>query len=232
MLDQSRRARERRRKPRPARQARQHDLPDRDRQRRSSRRVARGQHHRDHARPVHHAELFVRAARLARRLGEALVAETAARLHRHLRAGEEEAAAHRGRPAPVHVEPALLQGRARGRAPARRPHEPALRARHRPLSASRSARPPASALCRGGGPAAFRCSACTPPAPTGGSIAACSTIRASPKNYRVIVFDMPWHGKSSPPVGWENEEYQPHLARLCAHDPAKSPPRSSSTSRS
>jgi pimeloyl-ACP methyl ester carboxylesterase len=28
------------------------------------------------------------------------------------------------------------------------------------------------------------------------------------KNYRVIVFDMPWHGKSSPPLGWENEEYR------------------------
>src|SRR5436853_6193540 len=28
------------------------------------------------------------------------------------------------------------------------------------------------------------------------------------KNYRVIVFDMPWHGKSSPPLGWENEEYK------------------------
>ena len=27
-------------------------------------------------------------------------------------------------------------------------------------------------------------------------------------NYRVIAFDMPWHGKSSPPVGWEREEYQ------------------------
>ena len=28
------------------------------------------------------------------------------------------------------------------------------------------------------------------------------------KNYRVIVFDMPWHGKSSPPAGWENEDYR------------------------
>jgi pimeloyl-ACP methyl ester carboxylesterase len=28
------------------------------------------------------------------------------------------------------------------------------------------------------------------------------------KNYRVIVFDMPWHGKSSPPEGYQNEEYQ------------------------
>ena len=27
-------------------------------------------------------------------------------------------------------------------------------------------------------------------------------------NYRVIVFDMPWHGKSSPPEGFQNEEYR------------------------
>jgi pimeloyl-ACP methyl ester carboxylesterase len=27
-------------------------------------------------------------------------------------------------------------------------------------------------------------------------------------NYRVIVFDMPWHGKSSPPDGYQNEEYK------------------------
>ncbi len=27
-------------------------------------------------------------------------------------------------------------------------------------------------------------------------------------NYRVIVPDMPWHGKSSPPEGWQNREYQ------------------------
>jgi len=28
------------------------------------------------------------------------------------------------------------------------------------------------------------------------------------KNYRVIAFDMPWHGKSSPPAGWQNEDYR------------------------
>ena len=28
------------------------------------------------------------------------------------------------------------------------------------------------------------------------------------KNFRVIAFDMPWHGKSSPPVGWQDREYQ------------------------
>ena len=26
--------------------------------------------------------------------------------------------------------------------------------------------------------------------------------------FRVIVFDMPWHGKSSPPAGWQDEEYR------------------------
>ena len=29
-------------------------------------------------------------------------------------------------------------------------------------------------------------------------------------DFRVIAFDMPWHGKSSPPAGWQDEEY--HLS--------------------
>lgn len=28
------------------------------------------------------------------------------------------------------------------------------------------------------------------------------------QHYRVVAFDMPWHGKSSPPAGWEKEDYQ------------------------
>jgi pimeloyl-ACP methyl ester carboxylesterase len=28
------------------------------------------------------------------------------------------------------------------------------------------------------------------------------------RRYRVIAFDMPWHGKSSPPAGWEKEDYR------------------------
>ncbi len=28
------------------------------------------------------------------------------------------------------------------------------------------------------------------------------------RDYRVVVFDMPWHGKSSPPDGWHHEEYR------------------------
>jgi pimeloyl-ACP methyl ester carboxylesterase len=33
------------------------------------------------------------------------------------------------------------------------------------------------------------------------------------RDYRVIAFDMPWHGKSSPPAGWENEDYRLTTAR-------------------
>ena len=28
------------------------------------------------------------------------------------------------------------------------------------------------------------------------------------QHYRVVAFDMPWHGKSSPPAGWEKAEYR------------------------
>ena len=28
------------------------------------------------------------------------------------------------------------------------------------------------------------------------------------QNFRVVAFDMPWHGKSSPPAGWEKEDYR------------------------
>ena len=27
-------------------------------------------------------------------------------------------------------------------------------------------------------------------------------------NYRVIAFDAPWHGKSNPPPGWQDNDYQ------------------------
>lgn len=33
------------------------------------------------------------------------------------------------------------------------------------------------------------------------------------RNFRVIAFDLPWHGKSSPPAGWQDVEY-----RLTAND--------------
>lgn len=35
-------------------------------------------------------------------------------------------------------------------------------------------------------------------------------------HYRVIAFDMPWHGKSYPPVGWEKQEYRLTTERYVA----------------
>jgi pimeloyl-ACP methyl ester carboxylesterase len=36
------------------------------------------------------------------------------------------------------------------------------------------------------------------------------------KNFRIIAFDMPWHGKSNPPASWGGEEYQLTTARYTA----------------
>ena len=36
------------------------------------------------------------------------------------------------------------------------------------------------------------------------------------RNFRVVAFDMPWHGKSSPPEGWEKEEYRLTTAAYAA----------------
>jgi pimeloyl-ACP methyl ester carboxylesterase len=33
------------------------------------------------------------------------------------------------------------------------------------------------------------------------------------RHFRVIAFDMPWHGKSSPPAGWEKEDYRLTMER-------------------
>jgi len=33
------------------------------------------------------------------------------------------------------------------------------------------------------------------------------------KDFRIIAFDMPWHGKSNPPAGWNGEEYRLTTAR-------------------
>lgn len=34
-----------------------------------------------------------------------------------------------------------------------------------------------------------------------------------PKHFRIIAFDMPWHGKSNPPANWDGSEYQLTTAR-------------------
>ena len=138
-----------------------------DRQRRSSRQRRRGQDHRHQARPVHHAELFSFALRASRDAGRscwspkpipgftdifALVKKKLLRIEGDLH--------------PFMTQPALLQGRARaprggGAADERRASSRSSAATCiSTCSASRTgsmSRKPA---------AAFRCSACTPRAPT------------------------------------------------------------------
>ena len=101
----------------------------------------------------------------------------------------------------------------------------AHRTRRRPLHAPCHRRQAASALLRGGGRRVFRSCACTPPVPTAGNIARSSTIAKFSHNFRVIAFDMPWHGKSSPPAGWQRRRVQADGARLCRrhHDGRRSP---------
>ena len=60
---------------------------------------------------------------------------------------------------------------------------------------------------------AFRWSACTPPARTTGNGVICWPTKSSRKDFRIIAFDMPFHGKSNPPAGWSGEEYQLTTAR-------------------
>ena len=57
---------------------------------------------------------------------------------------------------------------------------------------------------------ASRSSACIPPAPTAASTGTSSAIPTLPANFRVIAFDMPWHGKSLPPSDFylKEDEYK------------------------
>ena len=38
-------------------------------------------------------------------------------------------------------------------------------------------------------------------------------------HFRVIAFDMPWHGKTSPPAGWQDRDYQLTASDYMQHDP-------------
>ena len=172
-------------------------------------------------RPVHHAELCVRAARLARSHGRscgrpkpvpgftdifALVKKKLLRIEGDLH--------------PFMTHLLYFKGVREPRAE-EAPDEPALRAGSAATCTSTCSAGRIGSTSRK--PAAeSRCSACTPRAPTAGSIAACSTIQRITARFRVIAFDMPWHGKSSPPAGWEDEEY-----RLTSRDYVGIDPRSS-----
>ena len=152
---------ERRRQPGPARALSQHDVPAGDRRPGLSRQDHRGPHRFGHAGAVRHAELQLRAARAARRMGDVLEEGAGARPQRHFRAVQARQAHDRRRPASVHGEPALHQGRAgraaqeARRAKRRRPRD-GTSPRFEPITGRYlnldSARPPAPALHRGGRP--------------------------------------------------------------------------------
>src|SRR5205807_3951113 len=146
---------------------------------------------------------------LARLLGEVLVAAPAAGLHRRVRAGEEETAAHRGRPASLHVESPLFQERARHRT--RHAEGDRMSPRFEPaigryLHLDLLGRPHRLYLEEAGSGIPLLCLHTA--GSDGRQYRGLLNDAHITQNYRVIVFDMPWHGKSSPPLGWENEEYR------------------------
>ena len=165
------------------------------------------------ARAVRDAELQLRAARAARRVGEILEQRAAAGLQRHLCAVQARQAGHRGRPASADGEPALLQGRAGHAAPGGegersgavpsplRPSpqfEPIV---GRYLNLDLLGRPHRLYVEEAGQGIPLLCLHTA--GSDGRQYRGLLNDARITKNYRVIVFDMPWHGKSSPPEGYQ-----------------------------
>jgi hypothetical protein len=146
-------------------------------------------------------------ARLARGVGQVLATAAATRLHRHFRAGETKAHAGRRQPAPVHGQPALFQGRHRRPAAGGK----AMSARFEPITGrylrlDLLGKPHRLYVEESGQGIPLLC------LHTAGSDArqyrgVLNDERVT-RNFRVIAFDMPWHGKSSPPAGWQDADYK------------------------
>ena len=56
--------------------------------------------------------------------------------------------------------------------------------------------------------AAFRLSACIRRGPIRRQYRGLLNAASVTDRFQVIAFDLPFHGKSSPPAGWQNEEYR------------------------
>ena len=111
----------------------------------------RGPHRVGDAGAVRDAVIVLCAARARRGMAEILEQPAAAGLQRSDGADQAARAEGRRRSADIHGQSALLQGSACQAARREPPHEREIRADHRPLHASRSVRPAAPHLCRGGG---------------------------------------------------------------------------------
>ena len=98
----------------------------------------------------------------------------------------------------LYIKDVLAAPRSRARRP---PHEPALRADHRPLSAISTllGRPHRLYIEEAGQGIPLLCLHTA--GSDGRQYRGLLNDKRITDNYRVIVFDMPWHGKSSPPEG-------------------------------
>ena len=127
---------------------------------------------------------------------------------------------HRGRPASADGEPALHQGRAGRAAPRTRSasqrallrnaaeprFEPTLNRSGRYLNLDLLGRPHRLYIEEAGQGIPLLCLHTA--GSDGRQYRGLLNDTRITDNYRVIVFDMPWHGKSSPPEGYQNEEYK------------------------
>ena len=116
---------------------------------------------------------------------------------------------HRRRPASVHGEPALHQGRAGRAAP--RKEAAAMSPRFEPITGrylqlELLGRPHRLYIEEAGQGIPLLCLHTA--GSDGRQYRGLLNDKRITDNYRVIVFDMPWHGKSSPPEGYQNEEYK------------------------
>src|SRR6185437_16966235 len=149
--------------------------------------------------------------RRARSVGEILAAAAAARLHRHFRAGETEVDARRRRHPSLHGQPALFQGRHGGAASNETTRGQAMSPRFEPITGryvncELLGEPHRLYVEEAGSGIPLLCLHTA--GSDGRQFRGLLNDPRIAKNYRVIVFDMPWHGKSSPPAGWQNEDYR------------------------
>ena len=143
----------------------------------------------------------------------------AARPPRHFRAVQARQADNRRRPAPVHAEPALHQGCAGfaaqaaggGQSDAAPKAPSAASPRFEPivgryLNFELLGRPHRLYIEEAGQGIPLLCLHTA--GSDGRQYRGLLNDKRITDHFRVIVFDMPWHGKSSPPEGYQNEEYK------------------------
>src|SRR6185295_11987548 len=159
---------------------------------------ARRQDREARERPVHPALLELRHPRLARLVGEVLAEAAGAGLARPVRAAQARRREVRGRPARADGLPAVREAGAR-RAAQRMKLEPIV-GRYAHIGKQRvyfeEAGQGIPLLCL------------HTAGSDGRQYRAVLNDAEIARRYRVIAFDMPWHGKSSPPAGWEREDYR------------------------